>query len=197
MFYSSGHLTVIIPKVPRAVVLGLFDKKYCMWLLVQVTMKEVVCHTFPTWVQTMGSLCMASVSCICSGWKPFDSYVHLRASVWEELWQHMASSAQHASAPWYVRRQEQFNSIIKYPKRTTGLSSLVSSSVMMWLCVFLIRAQAFLGHKEKKKRKGVGPFNSMHTGLISFRAHYRVERGFSLSRKMQVMRHLKYSTTLG
>lgn len=37
----------------------------------------------------------------------------------------------------------------------------------------------------------------MHAGLISVRAHYRVERGFSLSCKMQVMRHFKYYTTLG
>lgn len=109
-----------------------------------------------------------------------------------------------AAARWYVRKQRQYNSIREYHKLTAGLSSLVSSSVMMWLCVFLIRARAPVSAVERRKRRGrrregesIGPFNSMHTGLISFRAHYRAERGFSISRKMQVMRHLKYSTTLG
>lgn len=51
-------------------------------------------------------LCMADASHICSGGGPFHTYVHLRASVWEQLWQQRASPGQNASAPWYVRRQE-------------------------------------------------------------------------------------------
>lgn len=124
------------------------------------------------------------------GGDPFDRYVHLRASE-TNLWHFLNRMLVHRDM-----FESKSNLILKYPKRTTGLSSLVSSSVMMWLCVFLISAQAS-AIKRRRNEKGTGPFNSMHTGLISLRAHYREERGFPLSRKMQVMRHWKYFTTLG
>lgn len=53
-----------------------------------------------------------------------------------------------------VRKDERFNSVLKYPEQTTGLSSLVSSSVMMWLCAFFPMRCCIDG----EKREGHRPF---------------------------------------
>lgn len=58
------------------------------------------------------------------------------------------------------------------------------------------RLAVFLRWRQGLSVRSIGPFSSVHSDWRSFRAHYGGEIGFSLSGKLQVMRHLKPSTTL-
>lgn len=145
----------------------------------------------PTWTGPMGSLCMAEASHIAlvgSLLIYMSIPGHPPGSNFDSIWHLLNRMSLHYNGV------IQFNYKVALTYYRIILFSFVKCNDVA-LC-FSDEGPSPPCRKEKK-RGSIGPFNSRHTGLISFRAHYRVERSYSLFRRIQVMRHLKYSTTLG